>query len=63
MARKRLMVRTSAGYYPLAAIWGISDGDTKMQGMGSGQGFWTLLSQDEQNTLRNLGLSRDYSPG
>ena len=34
-----------------------------MQGIGPGQGFWTLLSQDEQNTLRNLGLSRDYSPG
>ena len=34
-----------------------------MQGMGSGQGFWTLLSQDEQDTLRNLGLSRDYPVG
>ncbi len=34
-----------------------------MQRMGSGQGFWTLLSQDEQNTLRNLGLPRDYPVG
>ena len=31
--------------------------------MGSGQGFWTLLSQDERATLSNLSLSRHYSPG
>jgi CRP-like cAMP-binding protein len=31
--------------------------------MVSGQRFWTLLSQDEQSTLRNLGLSRDYPVG
>ena len=35
----------------------------KMQGMGSGQGFWTLLSRDEQDTLSGLGMPRDYSPG
>ena len=34
-----------------------------MQGMGSGQGFWTLLSRDEQDTLSGLGMPRDYSPG
>jgi CRP-like cAMP-binding protein len=35
----------------------------KMQGMGSGQGFWTLLSRDEQDTLSGLGMPRDYPPG
>jgi CRP/FNR family cyclic AMP-dependent transcriptional regulator len=35
----------------------------KMQGMGSGQGFWTLLSRLEQDTLSRLGMPRDYSPG
>ncbi len=34
-----------------------------MQGTGSGQGFWTLLSQDERDTLRVLGMPKDYSPG
>lgn len=34
-----------------------------MQGMVPEQGFWTLLSSDEQDTLRNLGLSRDYPVG
>lgn len=34
-----------------------------MQGMGSGQGFWTLLSRDEQDTLSGLGMPRDYPPG
>jgi CRP-like cAMP-binding protein len=34
-----------------------------MQGMGSGQGFWTLLSRDERDALWSLGLPRDYSPG
>jgi CRP/FNR family cyclic AMP-dependent transcriptional regulator len=33
---------------------------TKMQGMGSGQGFWTLLSQDERDALSALGMRRDY---
>jgi CRP/FNR family transcriptional regulator, cyclic AMP receptor protein len=31
--------------------------------MGSGQGFWTLLSRGEQDTLSGLGMHRDYSPG
>jgi CRP-like cAMP-binding protein len=31
--------------------------------MGSGQGFWYLLSQDEQNTLRDLGQPRSYPVG
>jgi CRP/FNR family transcriptional regulator, cyclic AMP receptor protein len=31
--------------------------------MGPGQGFWYLLSQDEQNSLRGLGMAKDYSPG
>lgn len=35
----------------------------KMQGMGSGQGFWTLLSRAEQDTLSGLGMPRDYPPG
>jgi len=34
-----------------------------MQGMGSGQGFWTLLSRDERDALQHLGLPRDYPPG
>ena len=34
-----------------------------MQGMGPGQGFWTLLSPAERDALRRLGLPRDYSPG
>jgi CRP/FNR family cyclic AMP-dependent transcriptional regulator len=34
-----------------------------MQGMGSGQGFWTLLSQDDQKALELLGIRRDYLPG
>lgn len=39
------------------------DGDTKMQRMGSGQGFWTLLSQDERRALSDLGLTREYPAG
>lgn len=31
--------------------------------MGSGQGFWTLLSSDERDALRDLGMPKDYSPG
>ena len=31
--------------------------------MGSGQGFWTLLSQDERDALSALGLPRDYTAG
>jgi CRP-like cAMP-binding protein len=31
--------------------------------MESGQGFWTLLSQDERDALRGLGVPRDYLPG
>jgi CRP/FNR family transcriptional regulator, cyclic AMP receptor protein len=34
-----------------------------MQGMESGQGFWTLLSPGERDALRSLSLPRDYSPG
>lgn len=34
-----------------------------MQGMGSSQGFWALLSRDERDTLSGLGLPRDYSAG
>jgi len=34
-----------------------------MQGMGSEQGFWTLLSQDEKNALSGLGAARDYPAG
>jgi CRP/FNR family cyclic AMP-dependent transcriptional regulator len=34
-----------------------------MQGMGSGQGFWTLLSRDEQDVLSGLGVRRDYPTG
>jgi CRP/FNR family cyclic AMP-dependent transcriptional regulator len=38
-------------------------GETKMQGMGSGQGFWALLSRAERDALWDLGLPRDYPPG
>jgi len=34
-----------------------------MQRMGPGQGFWTLLSADEQDALRGLGVPRDYRAG
>jgi CRP/FNR family transcriptional regulator, cyclic AMP receptor protein len=34
-----------------------------MQGMGSGQRFWTLLSQDEQNALTTLGRIRVFPAG
>jgi CRP/FNR family transcriptional regulator, cyclic AMP receptor protein len=34
-----------------------------MDGTESGQGFWTLLSQDERDALAALGLPRDYPPG
>jgi CRP/FNR family transcriptional regulator, cyclic AMP receptor protein len=34
-----------------------------MQGTGSGQGFWALLSRDEQNALASLGAARDYQAG
>jgi len=34
-----------------------------MQRPGSGQGFWTLLSQDERDALSALGLARDYTAG
>jgi CRP/FNR family transcriptional regulator, cyclic AMP receptor protein len=33
------------------------------QRMGPGQGFWTLLSKDEQGALSGIGLPRHYSPG
>jgi CRP/FNR family transcriptional regulator, cyclic AMP receptor protein len=35
----------------------------KMQGMGSGQGFWTLLSPDDQDALSGLGMLREYPRG
>lgn len=34
----------------------------RMQGMGSVQGFWTLLSEADQKTLFSMGLYREYSP-
>lgn len=34
-----------------------------MQGMGSGQGFWYLLSQAEQDALSGLGMPREYPRG
>jgi CRP/FNR family transcriptional regulator, cyclic AMP receptor protein len=34
-----------------------------MQGMGSGQGFWTLLTRDDQKALAALGIRRDYAAG
>lgn len=34
-----------------------------MQRTGSGQRFWTLLTQDERDALSGLGLPRDYPPG
>jgi CRP/FNR family transcriptional regulator, cyclic AMP receptor protein len=34
-----------------------------MQGMGSDQGFWALLSRDERDTLSELSLPRDYPAG
>jgi len=34
-----------------------------MQGMGPGQGFWTLLTRDERDALSSLGLARDYPAG
>jgi CRP/FNR family transcriptional regulator, cyclic AMP receptor protein len=34
-----------------------------MQGMGSGQGFWTLLSRYERDALSDIGLPRHYPPG
>jgi CRP/FNR family transcriptional regulator, cyclic AMP receptor protein len=40
-----------------------SDGDTNMQRMESGQGFWTLLSRGEQQALSGLGMQREYPPG
>jgi CRP/FNR family transcriptional regulator, cyclic AMP receptor protein len=33
-----------------------------MQRTGSGQGFWTLLTNDERDALLALGLPRDYPP-
>ena len=32
----------------------------KMQRMGSGQGFWTLLTQEERDALYGLGMRRPY---
>ena len=34
-----------------------------MQGTGSDQGFWALLTRNEQDTLARLGLPRDYPAG
>jgi CRP/FNR family transcriptional regulator, cyclic AMP receptor protein len=34
-----------------------------MQRMGSGQGFWTLLSENERDTLSGLGMRKDYPAG
>jgi CRP/FNR family transcriptional regulator, cyclic AMP receptor protein len=40
-----------------------SDGDTNMQRMESGQGFWTLLSRDEREALTTLGRIRAFPAG
>jgi hypothetical protein len=40
-----------------------SDGDTKMQGTGSGQGFWALLTPCEQDTMGRHVLPRDNPAG
>jgi CRP/FNR family transcriptional regulator, cyclic AMP receptor protein len=40
-----------------------SDGDANMDGMGSGQGFWNVLTPDEQRALLALGRDRNYPPG
>jgi len=34
-----------------------------MQGTGSGQGFWALLTRHERDALSDLGLPRDYPAG
>ena len=34
-----------------------------MQGMGSEQGFWTLLSRNERDALAGIGMRRDYPAG
>jgi CRP/FNR family transcriptional regulator, cyclic AMP receptor protein len=34
-----------------------------MQRMGSGQGFWSLLSPDEQNVLSSIGRVSVFAPG
>ena len=34
----------------------------KIAGMGSVQGFWTLLSETEQGVLLNMGRPKDYPP-
>jgi CRP/FNR family transcriptional regulator, cyclic AMP receptor protein len=34
-----------------------------MQGTGSGQGFWALLTRAERDTLSDLGMARDYAAG
>jgi CRP-like cAMP-binding protein len=34
-----------------------------MQGTGSGQGFWALLTRAEQDALSGVGLPRDYPAG
>jgi CRP-like cAMP-binding protein len=36
---------------------------TKMQGMGPGQGFWTLLSKNDQDALAALGRIRVFPAG
>ena len=40
-----------------------SYGDGNMDGTGSADGFWDLLSDAEQAVLRALGPTRDFPPG
>ena len=42
---------------------GISDGDTTMHGLGSNQGFWNLLTPNEQDALVARGRDKKYPPG
>ena len=34
-----------------------------MQRIGPGQGFWTLLSENERHALSGLGMRKEYPPG
>ena len=39
-----------------------SDGDVTMQEIGSGQGFWRLLTPEQRRKLSALGSARKYQP-
>ena len=62
-ARGWLIVRTSDGYYRLPPYKAFRDGDMFMQWLGSGQGFWGLLTRDEQRVLLALGREKRYPRG